>query len=236
MMRGPALTSISSIQPRVLLFLFLLSGGITLSLSAAIERPADDAHAAVEATSTDPGVSTDGHGETEPSTVEASHAVDSSSEHPTEASSGGEIHAGDGSEGNKDIHATEESTGEMAHATPIVDAIGGDHEPRTLLGVNLDSLNLVSPRLIAAVVGLTALMALMLGVYQSVMLLAAIIGVSLLGLAASVREATHAGEELGIFVPLPILAAVLYAGAGALAGLQIVSLKAGTTSSDSAHH
>jgi hypothetical protein len=266
LMRVPTITTVSSIQPRALLFLLLLSAVIVLSLTAVIERP-HDTHG-VSASSDDhaPG-QPDDHGAPAAVATDAEHADASDSSHATDVPGAEEAHATEGIHGTvevggaEDAHMTEEVHGtEDAHATEevhgteeahVAEAARDEHPPGTptapstgehdssssssMLGVNLESLNLVSPRLIVVVVGLTLLAALACAVRLSAGLLAVIIGLSLIGLAASGREALHAGEELGIFVPLPILAAVLYAGAGALAGLQIVTLGTRTASPHDAH-
>jgi hypothetical protein len=239
-MRVQAISTVSSLQPRALLLLLLLSGGILLSLSAVIERP-HDTHG-VPAASDDHGVPAasddhsssqlEDHGTPEGATTGAEHAGATDSSHASASEGTQEAHGAADANVSSEVHDAGTATVEHDAEEPAPTIAHGPNPP-TMLGINLDSLNLVSPRLAVLVVGLTLLSVPAILLRGTAMMFAATIGLSLFGLAACSREALHAGEELGIFVPLPILAAVLYAGAGALAGLQIVTLG---TQTESPHH
>jgi hypothetical protein len=140
--------------------------------------------------------------------------------------------------------ATEGTTGDVVeHAdTSVVTnsaeseqgEVGHDQQSNSWMGVDVESLNLASPRLSIVVVGLTVLLAVGLATRRSVGLLVATVGLSLAGVATGAHEATRAGEELGIFVPLPVLASVLYGGASCLAVLALVSAQTDSVAAHSA--
>ena len=95
------------------------------------------------------------------------------------------------------------------------------HASSSILGVERDSVNLTYPRFVFGAVALTLVTAVGYALRPSVGLLVVLGSVSLVSLAASMLEARHAGEELGLFVPLPGLAAALYASSGLLATIHI---------------
>jgi hypothetical protein len=239
-MRVPAISTISSLQPRALLLLLLLSGGIMLSLSAVIERPheahgapaASDDHADAAASDDHGASQIEDHGSPEGVTTGGEHTEESDASHELASQGTQEAHVAEDAHGNAEVHDAATATVEHDATTATVEhdadesapAIAHEPSPPTMLGINLESLNLDSPRLAVIVVGLTLLIVPVISLRGSTLLFAATIGLSLFGSAVCLREALHAGEELGIFVPLPVLAAVLYAGAGALAVLQIVTL------------
>jgi hypothetical protein len=155
-------------------------------------------------------------------------------------------HATEESHAAEANHAAEESPDDSTTGTPDAhagattdDGAGNDetesHESAELLGVELDSLNLAYPRLIVLVLAATLLAVIAALFIQSTWVLAVIAALSVVGVAVSVREAIHAGEELGLFVPLPALAAVLYAGAGVLAVLQIVTRRVEANAAHATH-
>lgn len=104
-------------------------------------------------------------------------------------------------------------------------ADGHEEQTRSILGVDRNSLNLVFPWWTIIVIALTIVLASALAAKMGAGLLLATVGIGLTGVAVGIAEALHAGEELGIFVPLPILAAVLYGGAGSLAMLALIAAR-----------
>ena len=110
---------------------------------------------------------------------------------------------------------------EGATAEGAVEAAEEHAEAPALLGVDLAPLNLSSPRFIVILIAVTLLVTVAALVVPNPGMLVVVGAVSLVGVAASVREATQAGEELGLFVRFPVLAAVLFAGAGVLAAIQL---------------
>lgn len=229
-MRVTAISTISSLQPRALLLLLLLSAGIMLSLSAVIERPNETEGAS--ASSDGGSAQLNDHGTPEGAATGAENADASGSSHETKSQGTEEIDGAAEANVSDEVHVGGTAISEQEADEPAP-AITHEPNPPTMLGINLESLNLVSPRLVVLIVGLTLLLVPAIWLRGTAMMFAATIGLSLFGLAACIREALHAGEELGIFVPLPILAAVLYGGAGALASLQIVTLG---TRTDVRHH
>jgi len=121
-----------------------------------------------------------------------------------------------GTEGEPVEHA---DTSEVSHDE---ESAGDERQSDSVLGVDLGSLNLASPRSTIVLIGLTILLAASLATRDSVWLLGATVVLGLAGVGGGVNEASSAGEELGIFVPLPILASVLYGGASCLAGLALI--------------
>jgi len=189
------------------------SHGTTEAHATDAEHPTEATHSTAEAHSAG-----DAHATEEPHSTAASH--------PTEAS-----HRPEGTPGTETAHAPETTGDDSGHD----DGTAEDHESATLLGVELDSLNLASPRFVVLLVAATLLVALAaIFIHQTGMLIV-IAGLSGVGVAVSLREVFHAGEELGLFVPLPALAAVLYAGAGALAILQLVAQRAQSDEAQEAH-
>lgn len=230
--------TISSIQPRGLLLVLFVSGAILLSLSAAIEQPAHEAQVASEAVDDHAAGSPGQQDVAEPTGEDADHPVEESTADEGDHSAAGaaqadetvaepaDAHAEDVSDGPDELHPTDAAD---APATPAAD-IKSDHDTSaTMLGIDLDSLNLAYPRFAVAAVGLTLVSGLAFALRRSPGLLVVIAVVSLVSLAANLREARHAGEELGLFVPLPVLAAVLYAASGILAGIHLIGA-AGQTS------
>jgi hypothetical protein len=182
--------------------------------AAGVTEGTDDAHVTEAAHPTE-----DSHA------AEAAHATEDL--HPTEAG-----HATAESHATADAHEStstdDHSTGETGAAGATSDdghgdetAAGEEHAAPSLFGVDLDPLNLSAPRFIVILIAATILVTLAALVIANPGMLAVVVVLSLVGVAASVREAAQAGEELGLFVRLPLLAAVLYAGAGALALLQL---------------
>lgn len=102
------------------------------------------------------------------------------------------------------------------------------HESDVVLGLDLATLNLAAPRLALIVIGVSVPLALVLAFRRSPPWLVAAVGLGVGGCALSVYEAMRAGEELGIFAPLPILVAVLYSGAAGLAGLALGGSRVGS--------
>jgi hypothetical protein len=203
----PAIATLTIIESRVVLALLLLSGGVVLLLAALVDQPAEShGHAEAAASSSE-------HVPGEPATAEAMTDPDENIEHSTET------------------EATPEVTGSTKtdHGASGGEEPEPDHEerrPDSLFGFDLGSLNLATPRLTAVVIGLTFLLAVALATWRSPRLLLATVGLGLAGVAVGVHEGIHASEELGIFVPLPILASVLSGGASALAGLAVITSRA----------
>jgi hypothetical protein len=191
----------------VVLALVLLSGGIILTLAALVVRPGES------------------HGPAEAAAVASEHEAD---EDATAGTTGDTVEHADTSEVT---NGAESEQGEVGHDQP--ELAQADRQSDSVLGVDVQSLNLASPWLTIVLTGLTILLAAALATRRSVGLLVACVGLGLAGVAIGVHEATRAGEELGIFVPLPALAAVLYGGASSLAGLAIITARTGSVAADS---
>jgi hypothetical protein len=197
------------------LALVLVSGGLILLLAALVLRP-DESHgpadAAVVATEHDGDEqTTEGTaGDTDEHAETAEGATGETDEH---------AEAPEDTTGETDEHA---DTSEVANSAESESA-HDDQQSDTVLGVDMESLNLSSPRLAIVLIGLTILLAIGLVIWQSTALLVACVGLGLAGAVVGMREALQADEELGIFVPLPVLASVLYLGAACLAGLALIS-------------
>jgi hypothetical protein len=225
----------------VVLAVVLLSAGIILALAALVLRP-DESHGAAEAATV--------AGEHQAAEQHSEESTGDTADHSetTEVSSAAESEHAETSEdatGAETGHTepTEVTTGETTdHADTAQDTTGtesqregtGQDQPEptnedqhsdTVLGVDLETYNLASPRLVFALIGLTVLLAVGLLIRRSVWLLAACVVLGIAGVAITLHEATHAGEELGIFVPLPLLASVLYGAAACLAGLALIGVR-----------
>jgi hypothetical protein len=181
------------------LALVLLSGGIILTLAALVDRPDE------------------GHGPAEAAAVASEHEAE---EQETAGTTGDTVEHVDTSEVTTGAESAPE---EVEHDQPAL--AQDDHQSELVFGVEAESLNLASPRLSIVLIGLTVLLAAGLVTRRSVGLLMACVGLGLAGVAIGMHEATRAGEELGIFVPLPVLASVLYGGASILAGLAIITAR-----------
>jgi hypothetical protein len=205
--KEPAIATVTIIESRVMLALLLLSGGIILLLAALVDLPVEG-HGHAEA-----AASSGEHAPGEPATAESAVDPAERAGHSAETAATPET-AGSAK--------TEHGGGSEEASEPS----GEGHQPDSFFGVDVGSLNLATPRLTIVIIGLTLLFAVALAIRQSKGLLAAAIGLGLAGVAVGVHEGTHAGEELGILVSLPILAAVVYGGAAGLAGLAIVALQA----------
>jgi hypothetical protein len=208
----------ASVKPRALLIFLLVSGALMLSLTAAVDRPSG-----VEHTST-------GEAGGHESTTTTAPAANGSEGTEAEANAGEEqtTEAGTGespSNAGHEAHATAAGA-TTAESDPVV----GESEPTprsnpvSMFGIRLDSLHLRSPRLVVTLVALTTVAAIAYSFAPSGALLALVICLGVFGTVVGGREGANAGEELGIFVPLPILAAILYAAAVALGTLRIVTL------------
>jgi hypothetical protein len=220
---GPAIATLTANQSRVVLALVLLSSGIILMLAALVVRP-DESHGSADAATT-AGEHQSAEEDSEGATGDSSDHVDSSqeptgaeSEHTdaTEVTTEHTEPAQDTSDKESEHEEVGQNQPESAHEDPQAD---------TVLGVTLEDYNLASPRLVFVLIGLTVLLAVGLLFRRSVWLLAACVILGLAGVVISAREAMSAGEELGIFVPLPVLAAVLYAAAAGLAVLAIIKAR-----------
>jgi hypothetical protein len=201
---GSTIATLTAIESRAVLALLLLSGAIVLMLAALVERPeGNHGHSEAAALATE-------HDADEQPTVEATEAIDE--------------HGGTSAGTPEAANAAESDHGETGNVEP--DHASEEQRSDSVWGIDAGSLNLVSPRLTLVVIALTVLLAAALAIRRSVWLLWATVGLGLAGVAVGVHEASHAGEELGIFVPLPILASVLYAGAAGLAGLALIAPRA----------
>jgi hypothetical protein len=200
-------------------------------LAALVVRP-DESHGSADAATTasehqaaeedsegSTGDTTD-HTETsqEPNGAESEHtdATEVTTEHTEPAQ--------DTSDTESEHEEVGQNQTESAHEDPQAD---------TVLGVTLEDYNLASPRLVFVLIGLTVLLAIGLLFRRSVWLLAACVILGLAGVVITAREAMSAGEELGIFVPLPVLAAVLYGAASGLAVLAIIKARTDSATPES---
>jgi hypothetical protein len=183
----------------VVLALVLLSAGIILTLAALVVRPDES------------------HGPAEAAAVASEHEAD---EQGTAGTTGDTVEHADTTEVTT---GAESEPGEVEHDQPAL--AHDDQQSDLVFGIEAESLNLASPRLTIVLIGLTILLAAGLATRRSVWLLMACVGLGLAGVAIGMREATRAGEELGIFVPLPVLASVLYGGASILAGLAVITAR-----------
>ncbi|MFL5761846.1 MAG: hypothetical protein ACJ789_19275 [Thermomicrobiales bacterium] len=179
-----------------MLVLVLLSGGIIFTLAALVDRPDES------------------HGPAESAAVVSEHEA---TDPETPGTTGNTVEHGNTSEVT---NSAESEHGEVGNDQPGL--AQDDRQSDSVLSVDMESLNLVSPRLTLLLIGLTILLAAGLVTWWSMWMLVACVGLGLAGVANGVHEATGAGEELGILVPLPILASVLYGGAASLAGLAII--------------
>lgn len=215
MTKVPSVALISSLQPRAVLIFLLVAGALMLALSSAVQRPTEEAEAATAAGGAH---GTEATGE---QTSETS-VVSDEGELPSEAPAGEGAETQDGIAAEDDEAADEPTAASHAVATPAAAAASEDDPTASLFGIDLNGLNLAFPRFSVLAIALTIVSALAYALLPSTRLLLLVAGASVVGVAANVREALHSGEELGIFVPLPVLAAVLYGGAGVLAGLQFI--------------
>lgn len=195
-------------------------------------QPTDEAHSAESAESGGDTVAgtADAHATETANPTEEAHPA--AAAEPTEGGQAAETNATAPAGDEHADAATGETGGEGGNAEA---AAAEEHEAPSLLGVDLSPLNLTSPRFVVVLLAATLLVTIAAIVVPAPGMLAVIVALSLVGVAASVREAWNAGEELGLFVPLPILAAVLYTGAGALAALQLASARVRTADESGSH-
>ncbi len=199
--------SVSIVESRVLLTLLLLGGGLLLAFAALLQQPEGNHDAAKPAVAVG-----DVH-----APVAATEVVTNTTEEHTVSS----IEPFSTSEASHGAEAASAEGGEQIRPPLATD----DNSSNSFLSANLKSLNLASPRLTTTVIALSILMSAGLAFRQSVGTLAVALGIGLFGVAVGLHEALHAGEESGIFVPLPALAAVLYGGAACLAWLVVAEAR-----------
>ena len=204
--KEPAIATVTITESRVMLVLLLLSGGVFL-LFAALVDPVSEGHGHTEAAS-----SSSEHAPGEPATDEAASDAVERTDHVDETAATPEMTGGAKTEHDGSSEEAPEPSGE-------------GRQSDSLFGIDMGSLNLATPRLTIVVIGFTLLFAVALAIRQSKGLIVATVGLGLAGVAVGVNEGIHAGEDLGIFVSLPILASVLYGGAAGLAGLAIITLR-----------
>ncbi len=230
---------------RVVLALVLLSGGIVLTLAALVVRP-DESHNSTEAAAVvsdhQAAAEEDTSGDTTDHDVSSEVTSGAESEN-SEDVTGAETEHTDSSEGTTEVTSEHAGTDENTNGTEDeheaagqnqAESVHEEQESNTILGVDLNTYNLASPRLVFVLVGLTVLLGVGLMILRSVWMLAACLVLGLAGVVITFHEATRAGEELGIFVPLPILATVLYGAAASLAGLALIGIRTESLAAQSA--
>ena len=217
--RGSEIATQTAVELRLLIVLLLISGGLIFTLTALVERP-DESHGHAEAAASTSGHETNDHAPAVAAAETDDHGAAS------EASTGetevyGTVSEASADESAERIGASASTAGsESDHSED-----GHEEQTRSVLGVDRESLNLAYPWLTTIFVALMILLVAAFAIRQGVGLLAATVVIGLAGVAVGIAEAFHAGEELGIFVPLPILASVLHGGAASIAGLALIATR-----------
>jgi hypothetical protein len=194
-------STVAAVESRGLLALLILAGGLLLLLCALVERP----HA-------DPGAGD--HAFRLPF-VQIALAAE---EPATTASAADE--EGHAPVAESDGHAASPAAG-AGHDEPDTH----EEDRGAFLGVDLDRVNLTAPRASMIVIACSFALAALLLIRPAGAGQVATLIVGSAGVLVSLIEASDAGEELGIFVPLPLLAAVLYGGAVGLAALGLIETR-----------
>ncbi len=194
------LAAVATVQSRALLALLVLGGGVVLLLTALVQRPGGESGSA-------------GHAFRLPF-VQVAAASETGAE-PTAATSDSD----DGHTG------TEPSTGHEAESAH--DEAAASVDRGSFLGVDLNRVDLAAPRAVIVTIGLSAFVALALAIRPARLVQVAALAMGAGGVVVSSIESIDAGDELGIFVPLPLLAAILYCGAVVLAALALLESRTG---------
>ena len=191
------------------------------------------------------GVAVDGHADEAASAIADDHSDEAAADaHADEAAGTVDDHAatGDGhatatsdhGAGAAEVHGDEGTAAatDGEHGAGGAAAATDDHgeahaeDAGSFLGIDLDEVNMASPRLAVIAIAVSILLGVLLLFWRNRPVLLAVAVVSLALAVVEAREALRAGDEHGIVVPLQALAVVLHLAAAALAVLALRARRA----------